>query len=313
MNSPIALPTIEPQLATLVSAPPSGDAWFHEIKYDGFRAIAYLDHGDIHLLSRNGKSLDQRFASIRRALTQYPAVRAILDGEICAVDGSGQTRFELLQRALQTPRAAQLRYFVFDLLWVANDDLRTTVLSQRKERLDALFQKTTNELIRPAEYVRGEGEAFQHAARELGLEGMVSKRIDKPYRKGRSREWLKVKFESRQELVILGYTPPKGSRQRFGALLLGVADKEGAELRYAGKVGTGFDTETLEYLYELMSPLRIDRPPISDPPRERGAVWITPTLVAEIRFTEWTRDGRLRHPTFLGLRIDKSAHEVRRE
>lgn len=313
MSTPIALPTIQPQLATLVSAPPGGDAWFHEIKYDGFRAIAYVDRGDIHLVSRNGLSFDQRFASIRRALAQFPADRAILDGEICALDSSGHTRFELLQRALQTPSAVQLRYFVFDLLWVSNDDLRTTFLSQRKERLDAHFEKRANELIRPAEYIRGEGEAFQLAARELGLEGMVSKRIDKPHHQGRSRDWLKVKFESRQELVIVGFTRPKGSRQRFGALLLGVADKDGDELRYAGKVGTGFDTETLERLYELMTPLRIDRPPITDPPRERGAVWITPTLVAEIRFTEWTLDGKLRHPTFLGLRIDKSAHEVHRE
>ncbi len=309
----VRLPKIEPQLATLVQNPPEGDEWLHEIKYDGFRAIAYLDRGEIHLVSRNGLSFDQRFESVRRALMSFPVDRAILDGEICALDEHGRPRFALLQHAIQNPTESRLRYFVFDLLWDSSGDLRAHWLLSRKTRLDTHFERVDMDIVRRAEYAHGHGDAFRDATKELELEGMVSKRADKPHRGGRSLEWQKIKFDSRQELVIVGFTPPKGSRQRFGALLLGIADKEGDELRYAGKVGTGFDTQALESLYERMMPLRIERPAIKDPPRERGAVWLTPTLVAEIRFAEWTHDGKLRHPTFLGLRIDKRASEVRRE
>ncbi|MDQ3035300.1 MAG: non-homologous end-joining DNA ligase [Myxococcota bacterium] len=307
------LPTIEPQLATLVREPPEGDAWLHEIKYDGFRAIAYLDRGEVHLVSRNGLSFDDRFAPVRIALSELPIERAIFDGEVCSLDESGRTKFEALQGAMRDGTEHALVYFVFDLLWYGNEDLRGLPLVERKERLARVITETGTGVVRRAEHVRGDGASFLDAAEKIGLEGLIAKRAVAPYRGGRSSGWQKVKVERREELVIIGFTPPKGSRQRFGALLLGIADREGSPLRYAGKVGTGFDVRTLEELHDRMLPLRTERAPVGDPPRERGAVWVRPELVAEIRYTEWTADGKLRHPTFLGLRIDKSAEDVRRE
>lgn len=310
---PRPLPEVEPQLATLVRAPPAGDAWLHEIKYDGFRAIAYVDRGEVHLVSRNGLSFDERFAAVRDALGKRARARAILDGEICAIDEGGRTRFEALQGAMRDGRQDRLVFFVFDLLFEGEDDLRALPLHERKTRLARALPGTTRGVVRRAEHVRGGGPSFLEAVEHLGLEGMISKRADRPHRGGRSMDWQKIKVERREELVVIGFTPPKGSRQRFGALLLGVAERAGGALRYAGKVGTGFDARTLDELHERMLPLRVDRAPVVDAPRERGAVWLRPELVAEIRYAEWTAAGRLRHPTFLGLRLDKRASDVRRE
>lgn len=309
------LPRIEPQLATLVRDPPEGEGWLHEIKFDGYRAIAYVDEGEVHLVSRNGLSFDDRFGAIRDALAKERGLgRAILDGEVCAVDPAGRTRFEALQNVMRDREGAALVYFVFDLLWEGDEDLRALPLIERKERLARLVPETARGVVRRSEHVRGDGASFLDAAERLGLEGLIAKRADRPYRGGRGTDWVKVKVEKREELIVIGYTPPKGSRQRFGALLLGVPDPERpGVLRYAGKVGTGFDTRTLEELHERMTPLRVAEPPVIDPPRERGAVWVRPAIVAELRFTEWTSDGKLRHPTFLGVREDKSPADVRRE
>lgn len=307
------LPEVEAQLATLVREPPEGDEWLHEIKYDGYRAIAYVDRGAVRLVSRNGLSFNERFASICDALSELEVGRVVLDGEICALDESGRTRFEALQRSMQEAPEA-LVYFVFDILYVDGEDLRPLPLVQRKERLAQVLPETTRGRVRRAEHVRGGGASFLEAAERLGLEGLVAKRADRPYRGGRSLDWQKVKVERREELVVVGFTPPKGARQRFGSLLLATFDpSRGDGLRYAGKVGTGFDTRELEELYERMLPLRVPRPPVVDPPRMRDATWIQPVLVAEVRYTEWTADGKLRHPTFLGLREDKRAADVRRE
>ncbi|UJR79999.1 non-homologous end-joining DNA ligase [Sandaracinus amylolyticus] len=305
-----ALPEVEAQLATLVDEPPEGDAWLHEIKFDGYRALAYLDHGDVRLVSRNGLSFNERFAPVCAALARLPIERAILDGELCAIDEAGRTHFE----ALQQGGRHGLVYFVFDLLFEGDEDLRRLPLIERKERLARLLPETSRGMVRRAEHVRGDGASFLDAAAKLGLEGLIAKRVDRPYLAGRSLDWQKVKVQQREELVIVGFTPPKGARQRFGSLLLGTVDPErDGSLRYAGKVGTGFDTHTLEDLYERMVPLRVEEPPVIDPPREKGATWIRPELVAEVRYTEWTRDGKLRHPAFLGMREDKRASDVRRE
>lgn len=308
-----ALPEIEAQLATLVREPPEGDAWLHEIKYDGYRAIAYLDAEHVRLVSRNGLSFAERFGTICDALSELELPRAILDGEVCALDESGRPRFEALQRSMQEAPEA-LVYFVFDLLYLGDEDLRALPLAERKERLAQVLPETTRGRVRRAEYVRGGGASFLEAAERLGLEGLVAKRGDRPYRAGRSLDWQKIKVERREELVVVGFTPPKGARQRFGSLLLATYDpRRGDGLRYAGKVGTGFDTRALEELYERMLPLHVASPPVIDPPRMREATWIEPVLVAEVRYTEWTSDGKLRHPTFLGLREDKRAADVRRE
>lgn len=305
------LPDIEPQLATLVREVPKGPGWAFEIKYDGYRAIAYLAKGTVRLVSRNGLSFHERFGSICHALASLPVTSAILDGEVCSLDALGHTRFEALQGVDRDRSHRELVYFVFDLLWIDGEDLRGLPLEARRARLERLLPQTGAGTVRRSERIEGDGRAFLEAARELGLEGVIAKRVDRPYRGGRSTEWVKLKVDRREELVIVGATPPKGSRQRFGALLLATGSREG--LRFAGKVGTGFDTRTLEDLHERMRPLRVDRPPVIDPPRIRGALWVRPELVAEIRYTEWTADGKLRHPTFLGLREDKSAQEVRRE
>lgn len=302
------LPEIEPQLATLVRDVPEGAGWSYEIKYDGYRAIAYVASGTVRLVSRNGLSFAERFGSICRALGGLGVESAILDGEVCAIDEAGRTRFEALHEG-----ASELVYFVFDLLWLDGDDLRALPLEERRRRLERLLPRSDRGTVRRSERILGGGHAFLEAARELGLEGLIAKRGDRPYRGGRSTDWVKVKVDRREELVIVGATPPRGSRQRFGALLLGIPDDATGALRFAGKVGTGFDTATLEDLHERMLPLRIDRPPVIDPPRIRGAVWVRPELVAEIRYTEWTADGKLRHPAFLGLREDKAAADVRRE
>ncbi|AKF07412.1 non-homologous end-joining DNA ligase [Sandaracinus amylolyticus] len=305
-----ALPEVDAQLATLVDEPPEGDAWLHEIKFDGYRALAYLDHGEVRLVSRNGLSFNERFAPVCAALSRLPIERAILDGELCAIDEAGRTRFESLQQGGREG----LVYFVFDLLFEGDEDLRKLPLIERKERLARVLPETSRGMVRRAEHVRGGGASFLDAAAELGLEGLIAKRLDRPYVSGRSLDWQKVKVQRREELVIVGFTPPKGARQRFGSLLLGTVDAErDGALRYAGKVGTGFDSRTLEELYERMIPLRVEEPPVIDPPREKGATWIRPELVAEVRYTEWTRDGKLRHPAFLGMREDKRASDVRRE
>jgi bifunctional non-homologous end joining protein LigD len=308
-----ALPALEVQLATLVREPPAGDDWVFEIKYDGYRAIAYVEASGVRLVSRNGLSFADRFAPVCRALRSLRVRQVVLDGEVCSLDPSGRTRFEALQGVLRDGTASELVYFVFDVLWLDGEDLRDRPLVERKAILERILPRTDAGTVRRGEWVLGGGESFLDAARRLGLEGLVAKRASAPYRAGRSLDWQKVKVELRDELAIVGWTPPKGSRQRFGALLLATTDPRSGVLRYAGKVGTGFDTAMLEDLHARMAPLRVASPPVADPPRERGATWIAPHLVAEIRFTEWTSDGRLRHPTFLGLREDKRADEVRRE
>lgn len=313
------LPRVDVQLATLVREVPEGEGWSYEIKYDGYRAIAYVERGPrnaalhVSLVSRNGLSFSERFAPICRALGALDVESAILDGEVCSLDASGRTRFEALQGVMRDRTGAELVYFVFDVLWLDGEDLRGRPLSERRERLAHVVPQTDRGIVRRSESATGDGRAFLDAVRDLGLEGLIAKRVDLPYHAGRSTEWAKVKVEKSEELLVVGFTAPKRSRQRFGALLLGVRDDERGGVRFAGKVGTGFDTRTLEELHERMLPLRSDRPTVIDPPRAKNATWVRPELVAEIRYTEWTADGKLRHPTFLGLREDKAAREVRRE
>lgn len=314
----VALPSVDVQLATLVREVPEGPGWSYEIKYDGYRAIAYVRRpargaNDVQLVSRNGLSFTDRFAPISEALGALDVDGAILDGEVCSLDASGRTRFEALQGVSRDRTETELVYFVFDVLWLDGEDLRQKPLSERRTALARVIPHSDRGVVRRSEALEGDGHSFLEAARELGLEGLIAKRTGMPYRAGRSTDWVKVKVDRREELVVVGFTPPKGSRQRFGALLLGMPDRERGGVRFAGKVGTGFDTRMLEELHERMAPLRSERPTVSDPPRIKGAVWVRPELVAEIRFTEWTADGKLRHPTFLGLREDKSARDVRRE
>jgi bifunctional non-homologous end joining protein LigD len=304
---------IEPQLATLVDAPPAGPGWLHEIKLDGYRILARIEQGKARLFSRSGNDWTARMPEVAKALLELRAQSALLDGEVVALDAAGRSRFQLLQRALQEP-GAQLRYFVFDLLHLDGSDLRDEPLWARKQALRELFTRVRrSRTLQYCEHIEGEGaEVFEEACR-IGAEGMVSKQSGAPYRSGRSRSWLKVKCGMRQEFVIVGFTRPAGSRIGLGALLLGVHDDAGA-LRYCGKVGTGFSHELLARLRKRLGALEQKTPGVVDPPRaQRQAHWVKPELVAEVSFTEWTRDGRVRHPAFLGLRSDKPASAIRVE
>jgi bifunctional non-homologous end joining protein LigD len=310
----VALPAlVTPALCTLVEAPPDGNEWLHEIKYDGYRMVARIERGKARLYSRNGKEWTAVLRSVAAALGALPVKSAWIDGEVCALDSEGRTSFQALQNALATPGAA-LTFFAFDLLYRDGYDLRSLALTERKRLLREAVGEGSK-VIRIGPEVAGGGADFFRQVCKLGLEGAVSKRIDSRYVEGkRTRDWLKVKCLQRQEMVIGGYTEPQGARKGFGALLLGVY--EDGKLRYAGKVGTGFDARTLATMYPLLVQRERKDPPFVNPPRgyeAKGAHWIEPDLVGAVAFTEWSNDGALRHPSFQGLRADKKAQEVVRE
>ncbi|HKA25642.1 MAG TPA: DNA ligase D [Candidatus Eisenbacteria bacterium] len=302
-----------PELATLVAQVPSGDEWLHEIKFDGYRVIARLDDGRATLFTRSGQNWTDRFPAVGEAVARLPARRLLLDGEVVVLGPDGISSFQALQNAIKRPAGGRLVYFVFDLLHQDGWGLGGVALEERKRALSALLSGQGRAgAIRYSDHVIGQGEAFFGKACQRGLEGVVSKRRASLARHGRGTDWLKIKCSWRQEFVIAGYTEPKRSRVGFGALLLGVQDK-GRGLRYAGRVGTGFDNELLRTLHRKLQALETREAPFHDPPRERDTHWVKPRLVAEVSFTEWTSDGLLRHPSFVGLREDKKAAEVVRE
>lgn len=308
-----ALPaTIEPQLATLVDAAPAGGDWLHELKLDGYRLLCRLERGEVRLFTRAGNDWTDRFPTLAAALGALPVKSAVLDGEAVVLDAEGRSRFQALQRAFGVG-SADLHLFLFDLLFLDGWDLRTGTLLARKALLRrVLAPLPAKSPLRFSDHVAGQGPAVLAEACRRGAEGIVSKRADAPYRSGRGRTWLKVKCARRQELVIAGFTDPAGSRSGFGALVLAAHDADGT-LRYAGKVGTGFDAETLVSLRKRLEKLERKTPAIAAAPRGRGLHWVEPRLVGEVTFTEWTSDGHVRHPAFVGLREDKAASEVRIE
>ena len=284
----------------------SDPAWIFERKLDGIRCVAIKGDRRVRLLSRNHLSLNGRFPEIAEALERDPATQLVLDGEVVAFDGP-QTSFAKLQQRGERP--VRVFYYVFDILHLGGEDTTSLPLRERK----ALLRRALafDGPVRLTPHRNRDGEALFAEACRKGWEGLIAKRADSPYVHGRSRDWLKLKCSAEQELVIGGYTAPKGSRTDLGALLLGY--HEDGRLRYAGKVGTGFTRATLRDLAGRLEPLRRDASPFADQVKERGATWVEPRLVAQIGFSEWTRDGRLRHPRFLGLREDKPAGEVVRE
>jgi bifunctional non-homologous end joining protein LigD len=311
---PARLPDfVTPQLATLVAAPPSGDAWLHEMKFDGYRILCRIDKGRATLWSRNARDWTVRFPGIAAVAARLPVRQAFLDGEIAVLLPNGTTSFQALQNGLSTGSEGQLVYFVFDLLHLDGEDLTGAVLDARKRALEMLIGTGRDGAIRYSAHVVGEGEEFFRRACRLSLEGVVSKRRDRPYEPRRGRGWLKVKCIQEQEFVVGGFTEPKGTRVGLGALLLGVHDGQGG-LAYAGKVGTGFTGTAARRLRDRLDRLRVPQAPFRRrPPGASAAVWVKPELVAEVEFSEWTKDGRLRHPSFKGLREDKPEAEVVRE
>jgi DNA ligase D-like protein (predicted ligase) len=307
---------IEPMKAVLTDEPFSDPHWIFERKLDGVRCLARRQGGAVRLVSRTGREINRSYPELVEALEHERCDDFIVDGEIVAFSGE-VTSFERLQRRMQlsdpgTARRSRIPVFlyVFDLLWHAGEDVRPLPLRRRKARLRQALSFHRPVRFTPHRNESGE-ELFREACRK-GLEGVIAKRADSPYRSGRSRDWLKLKCHAEQELVIGGFTAPKGSRTEFGALLVG--HYEDGDLRYAGKVGTGFGRSTLADLGRRLRELEQEEPPFVDArPIPPGTRWVRPELVAQIAFAEWTRDGRLRHPRYLGLRDDKPAREVVRE
>jgi len=303
-----------PQLATLVSVPPKSAEFLHEAKLDGYRLLAEVRPGAVKLWTRGDRDFSEHFPALVHHLSALDLGEVLLDGEIVAFDERGKTSFQLLQNALGGKRSVPLVYVVFDLIHRNGYDLSNVPLIERKGLLSRLLAhaRADSNLLRYSDHVLGSGPAFFAQACEVGLEGIVSKRTDAPYRGERTQAWLKCKCIQRQEVVIGGYTEPSGARSGLGALLIGLHDAAG-QLRYAGKVGTGFSVQSLEELQQRLSKMLQKEAPFVDPPRgaaARGVHWVRPELVAEVAFTEVTTGGKLRHPSFQGLREDKPARDV---
>ncbi len=304
--------TLEPQLATLVATAPASGAWSWEMKFDGYRLLARVADGEVRLITRNANDWTQRMPSLARAVAALGLRSAWLDGEIVITDADGVPDFQQLQNAFDSARTDDVVYYLFDLPFFRGHDLRKVPLHERRALLRAWLDEHPSERIRFSEGFSAAPERLLRSACELGMEGLIGKRTDSTYVGRRSPSWIKLKCTNRQEFVVGGYTDPQGSRSAFGALLLGVHDDSGA-LRYAGKVGSGFDESRLRALFAQLQALETRSSPFAQRVRERGAHWVRPELVAEVSFTQWTTDGRIRHPVFRGLRDDKPASAIRRE
>jgi bifunctional non-homologous end joining protein LigD len=294
-------------LATLSKDPVVGPGWIYEEKYDGIRAVAEKKKRLVKLWSRSGQDLTGGFAEVVDAIARLPDDDLVLDGELVVFDPSGVSRFQLLQRRGIGPRTRPV-YVVFDTLRSNGRDLTRAPLEGRRARLITLIPKRSGVLM-PSRQLRGGGTAALATAREKGWEGVIAKERGSVYESGaRSRAWRKVKVRGESEFVIGGYTPPQGARSELGALLVGLFD--GPKLRYVGKVGTGYTQDTLRDLGAKLRKRATTRAPFDPAPRMRDATWVRPDLVAQLAYQEWTADGRLRQPAFLGLRADKKPKEV---
>lgn len=303
---------IYPQLATLVDKPPDDEQWIHEIKFDGYRILAFKKGNKVTLLSRNQYDWTDKFPNIVRAINQLPIENGLFDGEVVILDDQSRSNFQLLQNAIKAYSDAPFIYYIFDLLYYEQYDIRNLPLIKRKTLLESLLKKK-NTPLRYSDHIIGQGEEFLKRSCDFALEGIISKRLNSQYLSKRTKSWLKVKCIKRQEFIIGGFSEPKNSRSSFGSLFLGVYDKHGHFI-FCGNVGTGFSTSSLKEVYAKLKKLITDKNPFtSNPPGFKTATWIKPLLVAEVEFTEWTNDGRLRHPSFKGLRLDKNPKEIFKE
>lgn len=308
--------SVEVQLATLVDSPPLGNDWLHEIKFDGYRVIVRVEEGKVQLLTRKALDWTLRMPTLVDSIAQLRLPNVVLDGEFVALEPSGVSNFQMLQNSLGEREADHLVYYAFDLLHYAGVDTSRLPLLERKALLKEVLATSEHAAgaasgIRVSEHVVGSGADFFRQACQLGLEGMVSKRTGSAHTRGRSKDWLKLKCTKRQEFVVLGYTKPGGSRSHLGALLVGIY--QDGELRYRGRVGTGFTQQSLALLGSKLKPLHVESHALANAPRgahARGVHWVKPTLVAEVAYAGLTEDGILRHPTFQGLREDKRASDV---
>jgi len=315
---------VEPMMALAVRELPGGGNWIYEIKLDGYRALALKSGTEVQLVSRNRTSFGRNYPDLIDSLKKLPARSATIDGEIVALDPNGKSSFQLLQNYGKASDAP-LVYYAFDLLFLDGKDLRSRPLIERRKELGKLL-KDVSANVRYSQELEGDKEALVEAARRFQLEGLTAKKADSAYESGRrTGAWVKFKLVQEQEFVIGGYTPPEGSRKYFGGLLVGYNAPEG--LMFGGSVGTGFSERLLKEMYDGMQRiLRPTCPFVNLPEKRRGrwgqgitpavmkrCKWVEPILVAQIKFSEWTLDGQLRHPVFLGLRIEKRVADVTRE
>ena len=305
---------VPPQLATLTDKPPTGDAWLHELKFDGYRLLCHLEGRQVRFWTRNRKDWTAKFTGVGKAVKALPLKSAILDGEIVALDPAGRASFQRLQQSINKGGGAGLIFHVFDLIYIDGYDLTRCPLRERKRVLEELLAPVGDAgLLRYSDHFEGNGMQFFKEACKLGLEGIVSKQAESAYESTRSRNWLKIKCIRRQEFVIAGYTlSDKGIP--FSSLILGFYEK--GKLIYAGRAGTGYTNAMRVELKKKLDRLARNTKPFEQIPKDpdlRKAVWAEPKLVGEVAFTEWTDEGIIRHPSFQGLREDKKPQDVIRE
>jgi bifunctional non-homologous end joining protein LigD len=306
---------IEPQLASTAQRLPDGDQWLHEMKLDGYRLLCFVENGKVRLLTRRHNNWTSRFPYIAAAAAKLPARSVVLDGEVVGLLPSGVSSFAVLQSALKSGKTRPLVYFVFDLLYLDGQDLRRAALVDRKQALSELLRNAPTGPIQYVDHIEGTAEAFFGECQRLGLEGIISKRKDRPYREGRSQEWLKSKCVLRDEFVVGGFTEPEGARAGLGSLLVGHFAAN-CELHYAGRVGTGFDDAALVDLRRRLGALEVKRNPFAAIARDkvkRGTHWVKPQVVVQVQYAGWSSDGLLWHPVFQGEREDVAAASVVRE
>ncbi|WP_232517854.1 non-homologous end-joining DNA ligase [Burkholderia ambifaria] len=306
---------IEPALAVLATNPPADPGWAYEIKFDGYRMLARIEAGDARLLTRNGHDWTERLPHLRAMLEQLPVNRAWLDAEAVWFDADGRPSFNGLQNAFDRRRTSSISLVVFDLMWLDDADLRRRPWRERRAELRAVIGGITGPEVRFSEAIDAAPDAILASACELGLEGIIGKQVDAPYRSGRSDRWIKLKCDKRQEFVIGGFSRRRGATAGVRAVLLGVYDSNG-QLRYVGHVAPRFTPRQARDFEARLAALSRKSAPFAiapQPEADREFHWLKPELVAEVSFLEWTPSGQLRHPSFRGLRVDKPARAVTRE
>jgi len=306
---------LKPELATLVEKAPGGE-WSYEIKFDGYRIMARIDHDEVKLFTRNGHDWTHKLPRQAEALAALGLESAWLDGEMVVADEQGVPDFQALQNAFDSGRSGNIVYYLFDMPYLNGVDLREVPVEERRAALSTVLNPNKDPLLRFSDAFSEEPEALLNSACQMQMEGLIGKRLGTPYVSRRSSDWIKLKCKHRQEFVVVGFTDPKGSRNAFGALLLGLHDRDSGELRYAGKVGTGFNETTLKRIYEQLKPLQSKKSSVVNPPSgfdAKGVHWLKPTLLAEVAFAEMTKEGSVRHAVFHGLRDDKPAEDITEE
>ncbi|WP_458130424.1 DNA ligase D [Pseudomonas sp. R3-41] len=307
--------TLKPELATLVESAPDGE-WLYEIKFDGYRVMARIENGDVRLLTRNGHDWTHKLPRQAEALAALGLESAWLDGEMVVANEEGVPDFQALQNAFEAGSSGKIAYYLFDMPYLNGMDLRKVPVQERRAALAAVLERNESPLLRFSDAFEETPDALLNSACQMRMEGLIGKRVGSAYVSRRSNDWIKLKCKNRQEFVVVGFSDPKGARSAFGALLLGLHDADSGQLRYAGKVGTGFNETTLKSIYQQLLPLETKKPAVVNPPtgyEAKGVHWLEPTLLAEVAFAEMTKEGSVRHAVFHGLRDDKPAEAITQE